>query len=153
MKIKAFLDTNVIMDVLQAGRPASAFSQIIFQAVFERRIEAVITSQSVIDASYIVFKSGAESSFFKTLEKWFDYINMDRIDTFDLRWAIRNFSGDFEDDAQVSRALDTFCDVFVTGDRKLREKYAHKYEFLLFMSPEEFVNCMKGESAPGECTF
>lgn len=42
MKVKAFLDTNVLMDVLQEGRPNREFSQIILQLVRNQEIEAVI---------------------------------------------------------------------------------------------------------------
>lgn len=148
MKIKAFLDTNVLMDILQKGRPSSECSSVILQAVYDNRIEAVITSQSIIDASYLAFKAGGGPLFLETLKKWIYNINTDQIDTFDILWAIRHYSGDFEDDAQVSRALETYCDVFITGDKGLRNKYKGKYDHLLFMSPEEFVAIMKGEVPP-----
>lgn len=145
MKLKAFLDTNILLDILQEGRPSAEFSQIILQTVFNYQIEAVITSQSVLDASYVALKAGKDpDSFFNTVQRWHNFINTDQIDTFDLTWAIRNFSGDFEDDAQVSRALDTRCDVFVTGDRKLLNHYKGAFEHLQFMTPEEFVAKMRG---------
>ncbi len=149
MKIKAFLDTNILMDILQ-NRPSSESSGIILQAVYQNKIEAVITTQSILDTSYIALKAGKEVSFFETVQSWRNYINTDYISTFDLSWALKHFSGDFEDDAQVSRALDTCCDVFVTSDKKLRKRYDGKYELLQFLSPEEFVCKLKGEPIPSQ---
>jgi len=143
MKLKAFLDTNVLMDILHEGRPASEASQTILQAVYYGLIEAVITTQSIIDASYLVQKAGDANSFFDSVQSWCTYINLDQINSFDLLWTMKHYSGDFEDDAQVSRALDTFCDVFITNDRKLRNTYNDKYEYLRFMSPEEFVSSLQ----------
>ena len=149
MKIKAFLDTNILMDILQ-NRPSSESSGIILQAVYQNKIEAVITTQSILDTSYIALKAGKVVSFFETVQSWRNYINTDYISTFDLSWALKHFSGDFEDDAQVSRALDTCCDVFVTSDKKLRKRYDGKYELLQFLSPEEFVCKLKGEPIPSQ---
>ena len=146
MRIKAYLDTNVLMDVLQEGRPSSADSRMIFQAILDRKIEAVLSTQSIIDASYLAQKTGIKQEFFNTVNKCCDYINMDQINTFDLRHACKNYSGDFEDDAQLSRALDTFCDVFVTNDKQFRSRQDGKHKNLRFMSPEEFVAKMKGQA-------
>lgn len=150
MKIKAFLDTNVLMDLLQKERPFSKYSMFIIQAVFNGHIEALITTQSIIDTSYLALKAGFADSFLETANRWCDYANVDYINTFDVKFAIRENSGDFEDDVQVSRALDTCCDVFVTSDKKLRRRYDGKYELLQFMSPEEFVCKLKGESIPSQ---
>lgn len=139
MKLKVFLDTNVLMDILQGGRPSSRASQTIFQAVYDGLIEAVVTSQSIIDASYLALKAGNAEKFFAAVGSWCNHLNSEQITTFDVLWALKHFSGDFEDDAQVSRALDSFCDVFITSDRKLLKSYADRYEDLRFMSPEEFV--------------
>jgi predicted nucleic acid-binding protein len=150
MKLKAFLDTNILLDVLQQGRPFSEYSITILQAVFSCHIEALITTQSIVDASFIAKKAGYTDSFFETVKRWCNYINVDYISTFDINNAIRENSGDFEDDVQVARALDTCCDVFVTSDNNLRKHYNGKYEFLQFMSPEEFVSKLKGAAIPSQ---
>ena len=150
MKIKAFLDTNIFLDLILENRPSTPASNVIFQSVFNGGIEAVITTQSILDACFV---HGTDchaniESFFKNVVLIMDYVNMDHISEFDLRWAAKNYSGDFEDDAQVARALDTCCDVFVTNDKKLRNRYNGKHEHLRFMSPEEIVSKMRGEATP-----
>lgn len=150
MKIKVFLDTNVLLDVLQQGRPFTASSQVILQAIWDRKIEAVLTTQSVVDSAYITGKEGLQQTFFNMVNRCCDYINMDYINTFDIRLACRNYSGDFEDDVLYFRALDACCDVFVTSDVKLRNRYSGKHELLQFMSPEEFVSKIRGEAIPSQ---
>lgn len=143
MRIKVFLDTNILMDIVQDGRLSTDSSREIMQAIFDRKIEAVIATQSILDVSYVVQKAGIIPVFFRSVGKWLDYVNMDSISTFDVRWAMGHYSGDFEDDTLLARALDTYCDVFVTNDKKLCRHNNGKYESLQFMSPEEFVAKMK----------
>ena len=145
MKIKAFLDTNVLLDLFLEGRKSTPASNAIVQAVFDGNIEAVITTQSLLDAYYVYHdaQNGQWELFSNLVNKVLNYANVDPLETFDLRWASQHFSGDFEDDAQLSKALDTCCDVFVTNDRKLRERQSGKHELLLFMSPEEFLTKMR----------
>lgn len=145
MRIKAFLDTNVLMDVLQKGRPSSYSSQVIFQAVWDRRIEAVLTTQSIVDSSYLAQKAGLQKVFFDMVDKCCDHINIDQLNSFDIRFACRNYTGDFEDDSLFYRAIDCNCDVFVTSDKKFRDTYQGKQKNLRIMSPEEFVARMEGQ--------
>ena len=147
MKIKAFLDTNVLMDVLQKGRPSSSFSQTIFQAVWDHKIEAVLTTQSIVDSSYVAQKAGLQKAFFDMVNKCCGHINIEQINSFDIRFACQNYTGDFEDDSLFCRAIDCNCDVFVTSDKKLRETYQGKHKNLRIMSPEEFVSKMTEPSA------
>lgn len=146
MKVKAFLDTNVLLDILQEGRFNTAYSQLIFQAVWDREIEAVITTQSIIDASYIAQKAGIKQPFFDTVNKCCDHINIDQINSFDLRFACKNYTGDFEDDSLFYRAVDSFCDVFITSDKEFIRKYEGKQKNLRIMTPEAFVRKMQGET-------
>lgn len=149
-KIKAYIDTNVYIDVLAGTRPSSPASRTILDAVNKELIEAVLSTQSIIDAAYSVRNQNAKNNFFSLTQWALNYINIDNINTFDILNAIKHDTGDFEDDAQVARALDTFCDVFVTGDKKLRCRYNGKHKNLRFMSPEEFVAKMKGEPTPSQ---
>lgn len=139
MKIKVYLDTNVLLDVLQGGRPQTHYSQIIFQAIWDGQIEAVLSTQSIIDASYLVQKAGMQSAFFNTITQCCNHVNIGEIDTFNIISACKNYSGDFEDDAQVALALDSFCDAFVTSDKKLLSGQTDQSGHLHFMTPEQFV--------------
>ena len=150
MKIKAFLDTNVLLDVIIGNRSSSPASVLIMEAVKKNLIETAVSTQSILDTAYSLRGQIQQGEFYRFTEWMINYINVDYINTFDIKNAIRENSGDFEDDAQVARALDTCCDVFVTSDKKLCKRYDGKYEFLQFMSPEEFVSKLKGEAIPSQ---
>jgi predicted nucleic acid-binding protein len=139
MKIKVFLDTNILLDILQGGRAQTENSRIIFQAIWDGKIEAVLSTQSMIDASYLVQKAGMQSAFFNTATQCCKHINIGEIDSFHILSACKNYSGDFEDDAQVALAMDSFCDVFVTSDKKLLSRQAGRPGHQQFLTPEQFV--------------
>ena len=61
---------------------------------------------------------------------------------FDLRHACIQGRGDFEDDAQYSKAEEVSCDFFVTNDRKFRQRYGTEEESIRFYTPEEMVREM-----------
>lgn len=150
MKIKAFLDTNVLLDVIIGNRSSSPASVLIMEAVKKNLIETAVSTQSILDTAYSLRGQIQQGEFYRFAEWLINYTNVDYISTYDIKNAIREDSGDFEDDAQVARALDTCCDVFVTGDKKLRKHYEGKHELLQFMSPEEFVCKLKGEAIPSQ---
>ena len=56
VRVKVFLDTNVLLDVLEGDRPSTVYSNLVFEAVRERLLEGVLTTQSIVDASYIASK-------------------------------------------------------------------------------------------------
>lgn len=54
-KFRAFLDTNVLLDVLCTNRrPSAEASATLFQAIRSGILEGFITTQSIIDAAYIL---------------------------------------------------------------------------------------------------
>ena len=141
-KIKAFLDTNVLMDILQDGRHNTPYSRVIFEAIWSGKIEAVLTTQSLLDAAYIAQKAGMKKAFFETVDLCCNRINIDQINVFDIHSACRNYTGDFEDDSLYYRAVDTFCDCFVTADKDFRRKYEKNDKDLRFVSPKEFAELL-----------
>lgn len=140
MKSKVFIDTNVLMDVLIGNRPSSEASGIIFRAIKEGRLEGVITTQSLVDAAYCLEKKGLR--FQDSFLKLFDFLDVETLDTFDLRKACVHGRGDFEDDAQYAKAEETSCDFFVTNDRKFRQRYETEEGSIRFYTPEEMVREM-----------
>ena len=140
MKSKVFIDTNVLMDVLLGNRPSSEASGIIFRTIKEGRMEGVITTQSLVDAAYSLEKKGLH--FQDSFLKLFNFLNVETLDTFDLRHACIHGRGDFEDDAQYAKADEVSCDFFVTNDRKFRQRYETEEGDIRFYTPEEMVREM-----------
>ena len=138
-KIRAFLDTNILIDLLMEGRPGTAFANSIFQAAKGGHIEVFLTTQSFIDAEYVLSHSPAfnRERVFDAMLKLMGYANVGHIFWTDIRNAILNFSGDFEDDAQFSNACFEGCDVIVTADKEFLHRKVSEGPMVL--TPKEFV--------------
>lgn len=146
-KVKAFLDTNVFIDVLLGIRPSTDASAQILEAVRLGLIEATLSTQSILDAAYAVRKQSGKQEFYHFTEWAISHINMDYITSFDIAQAIRDNSGDFEDDAQYSLAISAMCDYYVTSDKKLIARHKNGDPEIQVITPEEFVVKLKAKSA------
>lgn len=146
IKFKAFLDTNVLLDVLCIPeRPSAEASAAVFQAIRSGLLEGVITTQSILDAAYILSRAGTPFStedFGRCILSIMSYVNVDSIRFFDIREAIMHPDGDMEDDALYAYAEAEGCDAVITSDRDFRRrKHASG---IPFFTPEEFIARLRG---------
>lgn len=141
--IKAFIDTNVLLDHFIEKRDPNGYSRTIFAAVRSHKIEAVVTIQSILDAAYVATdRLGVKMDQFKnTLLGMLNYVNISYIDSFDIRDALLSEEPDIEDNAQYSHAYSEACDVIITNDRKFIQRKTPGD--ILMMTPEEFVGKMR----------
>lgn len=56
--MKVFLDTNILLDVLDASRPFHASSTKIFEAVDSQPLELVLTGLSLVNTEYVLRRQG-----------------------------------------------------------------------------------------------
>lgn len=143
MKLKVFFDTNVILDVLLGDRPNSSASYFLFEVVKEGLMEGVVTTQSLLDAAYIVGKMRAESrgAIRQQILNLMKFLNVDAPNSFDLKEACLS-QGDFEDEVQLAVALDRYCHYIVTGDEKFRAYHSGDTR-IRFITPSELVSLMR----------
>ena len=140
--IKALIDTNVLLDHFVENRDPQGYSEKILTAARHHRIEAVITSQSILDAAYVATSSGGAGldRFKKTMLSLFHYVNISYIDPFEIRDALLSMDKDIEDNAQYAHAVSEACDIILTNDRKFIQRKTPGE--ILMMTPEEFVGKM-----------
>lgn len=135
---KVFLDTNVLMDLLVSERNSVPVNYIL-TAVSKHLLEAQISTQSIIDAYYSSQKYHVPFSAFRDfVEQIRRYVNFSWIDYRDIDWALENYSGDFEDDAQYACAYQGACDYFITRDKGLLSHNTPQSP-LQIISPDDFV--------------
>lgn len=120
MRVKTYIDTNVLLDIVQ-DRPGRSDAVSIFNAAKLGIIDVYISTQSILDAYYIASKGGklgfnAYKSLIQILRT---FIKVQAIDELDLCWAIEHYTGDFEDDAQWASAYNSVCDYFITRDSRM----------------------------------
>lgn len=140
MKTKVFLDTNVLVDFLLGRGPSYEAVCSIFQAARNGLLEAVVTTQSIIDACYIIRKNDLEGfdRFRNCISKMSGFINIDCIDASELMSAFSRYTGDFEDDAQFAHADSAFCDIVITSDREFAKRCGGG-TCIRFMTPLVFM--------------
>ena len=139
-KYRVFLDTNVLLDTLLGNtRPAYVASRSILQAAKQGLLEVFITTQSIIDASYICSRipDYNDNSFNNAVKELLSFANVDYINSFDLNRVLKARTGDFEDDAQFQHADFIECDALITSDKAFRN--SKRETEMLFFSPEEFL--------------
>ena len=142
MRTKVYFDTNVLMDMVLVVRDPEGIACSILTAVKQGALEAQVSIQSLLDTYYSARKLGVEH---KTLMSFFEdirhYVNISSVNRFDLDWAMKNYSGDFEDDAQYSCAYEGCCDFFLTRDKKQVKRNGASP--MIIMSPEDFIAQMR----------
>lgn len=145
-KFRAFLDTNVLLDVLcTPKRPSAEASATIFQAVRTGIFEGFITTQSLIDAAYILSRLSGRfdrEAFGQCVLAMTNYLNINAINVFDIRNAIIRSDGDLEDDAQFAHAEALGCDAIITSGRSFRQLESDSGP--QFFTPESFVARLRG---------
>ena len=142
--IRIFLDTNILVDIFCEGyRPSYEASSKILQLIRTPDAEGFITTQSIIDAEYIFGRQPGYSidRFREVLLTLLEFINVEYIDSFDIREAINIGGKDFEDDALFAHAESKGVDVIVTSDRRFIS--SHPATDMLVMTPEEFMAHVK----------
>lgn len=145
MKLKVFLDTNVLLDALLDNRPGAVFSLAVLTMVKNNMLEAEVTTQSIVDAEYISHHYGTPrerfTAFIKEISR---YVNMDYIDATNIRWALEHSGGDFEDDAQYSSAFSWVCDYYLTWDKEMLKRTEFG-NVLTVMTPKDFMAIVTAE--------
>ena len=139
--MKVFLDTNILLDLLAPGRPCADISSTVVDGLFKNRHEIMVTTQSLVDIYYIAQRFGVTKLEIDVLTSWMlNHSNVRSINCFDLRLALEDINPDFEDNAQIVRAEDSNCDIFLTSDKKI---IARGLESMLVLTPEQFVERMR----------
>ena len=147
--MKVFLDTNVLLDNLSDARPSHDDALSLLQVIKKRRLSACLTTQSIIDASYVQTQSakGSVEQFREAIRTLCSFLEVIAIEHFDLDEANDCRIPDYEDAAQIACALDNFCDAIITGDQAFS-----RYTSLPIYTPTAFCDALFGDGAASEAT-
>ena len=139
-----FLDTNIILDILNSSREGYWASSAIFAVVKKQHLMANITTQSIIDAAYVftALSKRPVEDFKKAVEELCNHCTVLSIDKSDIEAAIDIGFADFEDSAQIACALRNHSDYIITSDRKILNLLPDNA-----VAPEEFYKAIFGSAA------
>lgn len=120
--MKAFFDTNVLLDLLMKSRLGHEAAIAILQVARRGDISACLTTQSIVDAAYIQTQrlKAPTPAFKEAVRLIVSIVELLPILPEDIEWANRSEIDDYEDAVQLSCALRSGCDVIVTSDKKYR---------------------------------
>ena len=145
--MKIFLDTNVLLDILSDTRPSHHDALTLLQVIKKRRLYACLTTQSIIDASYVQTQSakGSVEQFREAIRRLTSFLEVISIERFDLDAANDCRIPDYEDAAQIACALNNGCDAIITGNQAFS-----RYTSLPVYTPAAFCDALFGDDSLSE---
>lgn len=143
--MKALLDTNVIVDVLQKREPMFADSSKIIIAVADNRLQGYVTSKEIADIHYFSRKqfTGQEDTDKKARQIIEGLLRfLDVVDTTgeDCKIALTIENNDYEDAIMISSAVRSNMDCIITRNSK-----HFKTSLIPIYSPKDFLDLLKLE--------
>ena len=122
--LRIYCDTNVYLDILKDDREGAEVSRRIMGLLHSLGITPYLSTQSIIDASYIMCKGhnyGIDKfiAAFHITKAHFDLVS---ITTSDILVAEENSIGDFEDAAQMACAERLGCEVILSSDKSFKNR-------------------------------
>lgn len=133
--MRVYLDTNVIMDTLIAGRPSSEVSSRIVDRPDTGPIRFSVSSLSIADVVYSCRKHFTRAYLLSRIEFIQKHWRILEFSEFNIYSALRSDCPDFEDALQISVA-EGDSDVIVTNN----VKHFKGYTALEVLTPQEFLD-------------
>ena len=137
--MKVYFDTNVLLDILMDSRQNHFDSATILQVAANGKIEVILPTQSIIDASYVFSQKEKlpPESFKNAIRFILSATSISSISEDNIKYALRGANSDFEDAAQMACALHSECDAVITSDKEMK----HFSEIPTY-TPQEFCHLL-----------
>ena len=132
--MNVFLDTNVVIDFLGKRDGFFEDASLIFQMQKEGRLNATISSLTVVNCAYILGKAFSKEVMLKKVEELCRLFQVSGIDRATIIAALEMKPSDFEDAVQYLSALPYKPDIVITRDKKGFSDMG-----TLIMTPAEFI--------------
>jgi predicted nucleic acid-binding protein len=135
---RAFIDTNILIDLIADRKPFSKYAIAIFQRAEQKEIELFTSSHAIATTHYVLKKYIDDKKLREVLLNLMDYISIIAINADILKKGFRSNHNDFEDAIQIlcASSVDK-VDCIVTRNIKDFKKSEIKV-----LSPDEFVLVM-----------
>jgi predicted nucleic acid-binding protein len=134
MKIKVFVDTDVIFDLLAKREPFYTYAAQLFSSADSKALTVCISSISIANVNYILSKQKSASEARKLLSRFKVLVQVLPVDDKIIELALNGDFRDFEDAIQYYCAIENGVKIIVT--RNLRD---FKKSKLPVFTSEDFV--------------
>ena len=142
--MKAFFDTNVLLDVLGPREPFYGASSRAWSMAAKGRITGFFSASILPTVFYIIRKSGGRESARKAVRAIRDTLKYVPLDELISNQAMDSTIADFEDAIQFFSALSAGADVLITRNPK-----HFPARDIIIQTPEEFLAAHFGMDRPG----
>ena len=137
--MNVFLDTNILIDLLDNSREGFMSAALIFEAAKEGFLDVCLSSQSITDCSYIARKKPL-NVFEEAIGRILPFIDVLPLTKSNLSKAVSSNCPDFEDAALIACAEENLCDIIISSNTK----HIKPFTTLQVHSPKEFVQLVRG---------
>lgn len=132
--MRAFLDTNVIVDFMVERAPFYLDAATIFDMHREGRIELSASTLTLVNSAYIIQKAYSKDMMLAKIAWLCDNLDITPVDKEDILNAVKSGKRDFEDRVQYFSSLHSRPDIILTRDKKGFSDLG-----ILVMTPAEFI--------------
>jgi len=137
-KIKALIDTNVLLDHLAHRDGFFQDASVIFSMVDEGRLTGIVSSLSIVNCAYVLPKHYSGKAVLEQIRTMLQMFTISNVDASVLEQAASFEPYDYEDAVQYLSAMPYHPDVVITRDKRGFKDFA-----IQVMTPAEFVQKAK----------
>ena len=137
-KIKALIDTNVLLDHLAHRDGFFQDAAVIFSMVDEGQLIGIVSSLSIVNCAYVLPKHYDGNAVLEQIKTMLRMFTISNVDAAILEQAAELVPYDYEDAVQYLSALTHHPDLVITRDKKGFNDFD-----ILVMTPAEFVKRAK----------
>lgn len=132
---KAFVDTNILIDLIADRKPFSKFAIELFSKAESKRVRLFTSSHTIATTHYLLKKHLSEKELREILLDLLDYITVVAVDIEVIKRGLKSKHKDFEDAIQIiaAQSIDKM-ECIVTRNVK-----DFKDAEIVVLSPDEFV--------------
>lgn len=121
--MRVFLDTNVLIDLLDADRAGHEASTNLMRAVQKGEVRACISAISIVNAIYVLRKARSPRVLSGYLLRMLDTVELSRLESPGMRQALASGWDDLEDAIQFHSAMASGpIDAIVTHDADMKQQ-------------------------------
>jgi predicted nucleic acid-binding protein len=123
--IKAFIDTNVVLDALASREPFRAQAEKLFLLAAAEKFQGFVTASSITDIYYLIRKNVSDSMARESLRNLFQLFSVIDISAEDCETALESSIADYEDALAATGAAKAGVNYIITRDKDfLQEIYS-----------------------------
>ena len=133
--MKLFLDTNVIVDLLENRKPWVQDVMVLFQLAVEKKVELFVSDLTIVNIAYITCKSYPVDQLYDALARLRKFVTIAGTGSRVINKAIDSRYNDFEDAVQYFAAKGENVDYIITRNAK-----DFSFSSIPVLSPGEFLD-------------